>query len=112
MLRIDPGEQVCTVIVTVDTDPETMVALVEHARLGLDRFRECDSYRAGAVHVSEDRERLVQYSQWTSEAGYQQCRDDPRWDALPSTVVFMDHVASGRARVDARVFSVIDSSER
>ena len=116
MLIVDPSRDVCTVIVTVDLDAaagsRTLEDLLGHARAGLDRFRDCDAYLAGAVHLSHDRTRLVQYSQWTDEAGYLRCRDDPVWDQLESTRSFLAHVAAGRVSVDARVFAVMAASGR
>lgn len=112
MPRIDAHDVVCTVIVTVDAPAEVMADLEEHARVGLDEFHSCESYIAGAVHLSADGTRMVQYSQWTSEEGYTGCRDDPRWDDLPSTGRFMAHVVSGRAEVDARTYTVVESSRR
>lgn len=101
---------VCTVVVTVDTTKDVMGDLVEHARLGLDRFSDCDGFVGGALHVSDDGTRLVQYLQWESEAAYIACRDDPRWDEIASTDQFATHVASGRAQIDARTYSVVADS--
>jgi len=115
VLIIETSREVCTVIVTVDlgddADQRVMGDVLEHARAGLDDFRDCDAFIAGAVHVSTDGTRLVQYSQWTDEPGYVLCRDDPRWDELESTGSFMGHVRSGRAWVDARVFTVVAAAD-
>lgn len=101
---LQPG--VCTVIVTVDADPDVVPELEAHARFGIEHFSEHPGYVGGALHRSADGRRLVQYLQWESEASYRDCMDDPRWDQLPSAARFLEHVSSGRAVLDARVFSV------
>ena len=113
VVQISSGRGVCTVVVTVDAETEILDDMLEHARLGVATyFGECEGFIAGALHVSADRTRIVQYLQWESEAAYLQCRDDPRWDALGSTRRFHDHITAGRALVDARLFEVlVDSGE-
>ena len=103
-------DDVCTVIVTVDADPDTMPHLRHHAVAGLDRFREYAGYLGGALHVSNDGSRLVQYLQWRSETDYRACVEDPAWDRLPSTALFLEAASTGEARVDARVFAVVEVS--
>jgi hypothetical protein len=99
------------VVVTVDADAEILEDMLAHARLGVTTyFGEYEGFIAGALHLSTDRTRLVQYLQWESEAAYLRCRDDPRWDHLDSTKRFLDHIAAGRALVDARVFEVVADS--
>ncbi len=107
MLEIQQDATLCTVIVTVDADPPTITALRSHAELGLRRFPEYSGFLGGALHVSADRGRLVQYLQWSSEADYEACRDDPAWDALPSTRAFLNTLASGRARLHASTYRVV-----
>lgn len=98
---------ICTVIVTVDAAPDTMADLVEHAQAGIDHhFPSYPGYRGGALHLSGEGTRLVQYLQWDSESDYLACRDDPRWDALETTQRFMTHLRHGRATVDARTYTV------
>ena len=84
-----------------------MTDLVAHARFGLDRFPESEGFIGGALHVSDDGTRLVQYLQWVSQALYEAARDDPKWDEAPSTRRFAEHVASGRASIDARIYVVV-----
>lgn len=111
VVQISSGRGVCTVVVTVDADAEVLDEMLEHARRGVTTyFGECEGFVAGAVHLSADRTRLVQYLQWESEAAYLRCRDDPKWDRLDSTRIFLDHVAAGRAVVDARLYEVLADS--
>ena len=111
MVRINPDESVCTVVVTVDADPSMLPTVVEHARLGVEEhFPRYDGFVGGALHVSGDGGRLVQYLQWASEEHYRRCRDDARWDDLPSTARFMALVGSGQATVDARTYTVVARS--
>ena len=111
VVLISSARLVCTVVVTVDADPEVIDDMLEHARLGITTdFRECEGFIAGALHVSTDRTRLVQYLQWDSEAAYLRCRDDPKWDELDSTKRFLNHISTGRALVDARLFEVLADS--
>ena len=100
-----------TVIVTVDADVDLVPALADHARLGLEEFSRYPGFRGGALHVSDDGCRMVQYLQWYSMEEYRACVADPAWDDLPSTRAFMDVLASGRARLDVRVFRVEAVSE-
>lgn len=109
MVRIAKNRELCTVIVTVDAPADIMPRLETHARAGIHRFAEYPGYLGGAMHVSADGTRLVQYLQWTSEAHYRTCVEDPRWDELPSTAEFMGAIREGRARVDARTFHVAES---
>lgn len=107
MLAIGDPSAGCTVVVTADGRPEVMPDLRSHAAAGLDAFVRYPGFVGGALHVSNDGTRLVQYLQWTDRSAYVAARDDPAWDELESTRVFMDHVAAGRAVVDARVYEVV-----
>lgn len=98
---------VCTVIVTVDADDSVLPDLIAHARAGLRMSVDWPGFLGGRLHVSRDGARLVQQQWWASEEAYVRWRDDPAWDDLASTRVFMSHVAAGRAQVDARVFDVV-----
>ena len=96
-----------TVVVTVDTDPGSMVSIMRHAELGLDAFATYEGFIGGALQVSHDGRRLVQYLQWRDEATYAACRDDPTWDGTDSAQRFMALVEAGRAQVDERPYRVI-----
>jgi len=104
---IDPEQNLCTVIVTVDADPGLMPELEAHARLGLEEFPSYDGFVAGALHKSADGSRLVQYLQWRSAAHHRACIEDTRWDTLPSSTTFLDHARAGRATVDVRTYLVV-----
>ncbi len=111
MVQISSGQNVCTVVVTVDAGTEILDDMSEHARLGVTTyFREYEGFIAGSLHLSADRTRLVQYLQWESEADYLRCRDDPRWDEMASTNKFLDHVTAGRALIDVRLYDVLADS--
>jgi hypothetical protein len=109
--RITHPTDLRTVIVTVDADADVLPALADHARLGLVKFSDYAGFRGGALHLSDDGCRMVQYLQWNSMEEYRACVEDPAWDDLPSTRAFMDTLASGRARLDVRSFRVEASSE-
>lgn len=100
----------CTVIVTVDAPDAVLVDMVAHARVGIASFPEFEGYLAGHLRVSEDGTRLVQHLEWASHNAYERCRDDPRWDALPTTAVFLGHVAAGRASIDVRTYTLVAQS--
>ena len=105
-MEIGGQRSVCTVVVSVDASIEVIAEMEVHARAGLTLFGECRGFVGGALHRSDDGTRLVQYLQWENDSHYLACRDDPAWDELDSTRRFMDHVAAGRATVDARSFTV------
>lgn len=107
MPSIPAAGPVCTVVVTVDATPGVLADMARHARAGLELFPDCEGFVGGALHLSSDGKRLVQYLQFSSEAEYVSCRDDLRWGELESTAVFAGHVAAGRASVDARTFTVL-----
>ena len=109
MLQIGEGQEVFTVIVTVDAAMSAMAALEEHAAFGVRHFATYPGYLSGALHVSTDGTRLIQYLQWESESTYRACIDDPAWDQLESARLFKESVASGLAKVDARSFRVAAS---
>ncbi|NNF27298.1 MAG: hypothetical protein HKN73_08770 [Gemmatimonadetes bacterium] len=94
-------------IVTVDAEASLIPALREHAEGGLAAFSNYPGYLGGALHLSADGTRLVQYLQWRSEAEYLACLEDPRWEEMPSTRRFLDAAKNGEARVDARTFTVV-----
>jgi hypothetical protein len=111
MVQISSNRGVCTVVVTVDADTEILDDMLDHARLGVTTyFGDCEGFIGGALHLSTDRTRLVQYLQWESEAAYLRCRDDPRWDELDSTKKFLEHVTAGRAVIHARLYEVLADS--
>lgn len=111
MPEINAASDVVTVIVTVDAAVGVMPVLQEHARIGIDRFPQYRGFVGGALHVSSDGSRLVQYLQWTSEEDYRACMSDAAWDDLPSARSFSDVVESGEARVDVRLYGVVASAE-
>lgn len=104
---VPTDHSLCTVIVTVDAPQAVMTDLIDHARLGLDRFPDFEGFVGGALHISDDETRLVQYLQFASEPSYEAARDDPTWDEAPSTRLFAEHVAAGRALIDVRVYTVV-----
>ena len=108
--RRDDQEAACTVVVTVDAPPDVMDDLVAHARVGIERFVECQGYIHGTLHLSEDGRRLVQYLRWATKSDYEACRDDPRWDALPTTARFMALVSSDAVTLDARAYEALERS--
>ncbi|MDH3678422.1 MAG: antibiotic biosynthesis monooxygenase [Acidimicrobiia bacterium] len=111
MLSIPADRSVCTVIVTVDAAPTVLADLIEHARAGVEQlFPHYPGYLGGALHVSDDQTRLIQYLQWESESDYLACRDDPSWDDHESTRRFLSHIAEGRAVIEAHTFSVTAAS--
>ena len=111
MPTIQEGGDICTIIVTVDAAPELLPVLSAHARLGIELFKGFPGFLGGALHLSEDQSRMVQYLQWASESEYRACIDDPSWDELASTKTFMEAVDSGQAQLDARVFHVEAASD-
>ena len=110
MTNIQHPSDLCTVIVTVDADPEIVTEMEKHARDGLMLFADFDGFVSGALHRSADGGRLVQYLQWRSEADHRTCMNDPRWDTFGSTQRFMERIASGEARIDVRVYGVVAAS--
>ena len=97
-------------IVSVDAPRSVLADLVRHAKSGIERFPAYRGYVGGALHVSEDEERLIQYLQWESEEDYLACLNDPGWDRLDSSRTFLSAVESGRAKMDVRAYSVTVSS--
>ena len=112
MTVIRPDQPLCTVIVTVDAETETMAVLEPHAREGLARFAKLKGLISGALHLSDDGRRLIQYLQWETEADHLACMNDPGWDELPSTKRFLEMVQSGRAKMHVQTYTVIAASER
>ena len=106
MVNIESARELCTVIVTVDAPREIMDDLLSHAESGLQLFESFEGFVAGALHRSDDGERIVQYLQWRTRADHDACVADPRWADWPSSVRFMEHVDAGRARVDVRTYAV------
>ena len=107
MTTIETGASCCTVVVTVDADPEVIMDMESHARRGLGWFARFEGFVSGALHKSTDGGRLIQYLQWRSEADHLACMNDPRWDEEESTRSFLEHVVSGRATMDVRIYDVI-----
>ncbi len=107
MLSITPDPTVCTVIVTLDGPSEVIEKLVAHAKMGIERFLDFGGYLGGALHLSEDGERLVQYLRWQSIAAYTKCTEDPAWDEEPTTAPFLQVVQDGHVTMDVRLFDVI-----
>ncbi len=106
MTRIRESSELCTVIVTVDADPEHMTELEAHAAAGLAAFPSFPGFVAGALHVSDDGGRIVQYLQWASEADYRACMHDASWDDWPSARRVAALVEAGTARMDVRTYRV------
>ncbi|MCG8587807.1 MAG: hypothetical protein MJE66_00800 [Proteobacteria bacterium] len=109
MTKNPARDDLYTVIVTVDAEPEIMPRLEAHARFGLDAFAEFDGYCGGQLHVSLDRRRLVQIVRWRTEGDYLACRDDARWEEVPTTKAFMAAVESPNVVMDVRAYTVVAS---
>ena len=107
MTTIEAGANCCTAVVTVDADPEVIMEMKKHARRGLDRFSQFEGFVSGALHKSTDGGRLIQYLQWRREADHLACMNDPRWGEEESTRRILDHVVSGRATMDVRIYDVM-----
>ena len=104
--------EVCVVVVTLDAPMEHMPTLLSHASLGIERFPAYPGYRQGTLHVSLDGTRLIQYLVWDSEAEYEACVGDPRWDEMESTRRFMGIVELPEVQIDVRAYQVLRHSER
>jgi heme-degrading monooxygenase HmoA len=107
MTVIQEGNNLCTVVVTVDAQADVMPELETHAKSGLQRFSEFEGFISGALHKSTDGLRLIQYLQWKSEAAHLKCMNHPMWNDMPSTKRFMEIVKSGRAKMVVRVVDIV-----
>jgi hypothetical protein len=103
---IDPSNTGCTVIVTVDGKPIDMEFVVQHASNGLDRFSQFDGFIAGATHVSDDGNRIIQYLQWDSKEAHETCMNDPAWNEDDSSRRFIRIMQSGAIKVDVRTYNI------
>lgn len=110
-MNIDPTKDICTVIVTVDGEIDDMEFVVDHATEGLETFSDFDGFIAGATHVSDDGERVVQYLQWDSKEDHEACMNDPSWAEDETTVRFLELMESGDITVDIRIYDVVADSE-
>ena len=72
-MLIDQSATICTVIVTVDGEAEDLEFVAGHASEGLEQFSQFEGFIAGATHISEDGERVIQYLQWESEEAHEAC---------------------------------------
>lgn len=107
---MDHAARTHVVIVTVDAAAEVLAEMADHARLGLEGFDAWPGYVGGDLHVSADGTRLVQRLEWDSQADWERCRDDPHWDTVPSTRRILEHVETGRARLDVRTYERVATS--
>jgi len=53
----------------------------------------------------------VQYLLWETEAHHLACVNDPSWEALASTRIFMEAIRSGAAKMDVRTYRVVDKRD-
>lgn len=100
--------QTCTVIVTVDAEPDVLPDMEAHALIGLERFESHTGFLTATLYRNESGMRLVNVSEWTSLASYESCRDDPEWDRLASTSTFFAHLDAGRATIDVQIFERVE----
>ena len=98
MPTISASENLCTVIATVDAPGAIMAGPASHAREGLQASSRYPGFVAGALHLSADGGRLIQYLQWASEADHLAWMNDPRWDELSSTKEFRTGMTRAQAR--------------
>lgn len=63
-MLVDDANTGCTVIVTVDGEMKDIESVIDHASEGLSKFNEFDGFIAGATHISNGRNRIIQYLQW------------------------------------------------
>jgi hypothetical protein len=103
---IDPSNTGCTVIVTMDGKPIDMEFVIQHAANGLDRFSQFDDFIAGATHVSDDGNRVVQYLQWNSKKAHEACMNDPGWTTDESSKRFIELMQSYTIKVDVRTYRI------
>ena len=110
-MLIDQSATICTVIVTVDGEAEDLEFVAGHASEGLEQFSQFDGFIAGATHISEDGERVIQYLQWESEEAHEACMEDPSWAEDESSQKFMELMESGDITVDVRIYDIVAESE-
>ncbi len=106
-MKISSGQQVCTVIVTVDGEGDAMMEAQTHAAAGLEEFAQFDGFVSGATHFSTDGTRIVQYLQWQTQAHHEACMQDPRWGESESSRRFLELVGNGTLTVTVNVFDVV-----
>ncbi len=105
-MKITSENALSTVVVTVDGAPDNVAIAVRHASAGLALFAEFDGFVGGATHVSADGGRIVQYLQWEDEEAHNICMNDPRWDNLESSRLFMALAERGELNIDVRIYRV------
>ena len=106
---VDSSNSNCTVIVTVEGEVKDIESVLDHASSGLARFGEFDGFIAGATHVSDERNRIVQYLQWTNKKAHEDCMNDSSWEQLESSQHFMELMKNGVIKVNVQTFKVVAS---
>ena len=108
-MLVDVANTICTVIVTVDGKMKDIESVIDHASEGLSKFSEFDGFIAGATHISNERNRMIQYLQWINKEAYAACMNDASWEVLDSSKHFISLMKTGAIKVNVQTYEVAKS---
>ncbi len=104
MPRIVPD--VCTVIVTMNCQPQDQHGLIDAAAATEQIFARQPGFVSSTIHRSVDGSKVLQYLQWESQEASDACMMSPDWQSEPAQR-FMELVQQGKATMEPAVYEIV-----
>lgn len=99
------NDKTATVLVLCDCKPGDIEEATRLAKEMIPVFAKQPGFVSASLHVSEKRDRFVQYLQWRTVADHLACQKSEDWKA-PGASAFWRLMQEGKVKVDAQVYDV------
>ena len=108
MTTISRDNNVFTVMVQLNVDPENQGELVELSRSMIPVFERQPGFISLDLHRSLDGTQIVTYLQWRSKADHEACATSP--EVATAVNAFMRFLESGKAAMEVKTYEIIASA--
>lgn len=109
MANLSKNNDVFTVMVEFDTEPETQKEVLAAIRSMAGVFPTQPGFVSEHFHRSHDGKRIVVYVQWRTEQDHLNCYNNP--DLKPTGAGIMALVQAGKARMNVHTYEIVQSTE-
>ena len=94
-----------TVLIVCDTDPDSFDEVAERAKAAMPIFAKQPGFVSASLHLSENKNRLIQYLQWETVEDHVACQTADDWKA-PEATAFWQLVEEGKMKVDPQIYTI------
>ena len=104
------SDSLTTVLVICDFDAADCDEIVARARAAGPIFARQPGFVSAALHVGENKDRMVQYLQWESVDHHYACQKSDDWKS-PEGGAFWQLIQEGTMKIDAQIYTIADHHE-